>query len=60
MTIGLLARYRALEMANGTMRGTIAWHEAERAVEFATLLIILTLPWLVLAAIILGSKQLIW
>ena len=53
MTIGLLARYRALAMAEGTGYGTIARFEAERAVGFATLLIILTLPWFIIAAVIL-------
>lgn len=53
MTIGLMARWRALELSNGTIDGTIARFEADRAVAFGTLLIILTTPWLIIAGIVL-------
>lgn len=53
MAIGLMARWRALALSNGTIDGTIARIEAERAVTFATLLIILTAPWLVIAGLVL-------
>jgi hypothetical protein len=35
----------------GTGYGTIARFEAERAADFATLLMILTAPWLVIAGL---------
>ncbi len=51
MITGLLARARALELSVGTATGTIARYEAERAVGFATLLLILTTPWLIIAGL---------
>ena len=54
MATGLLVYARAVELANGTGAGTIARYEAERAAGFAALLCVLTAPWLVIAAIVLG------
>ena len=54
MALGLIAWHRALVMSEGTLPGTIAYVEAERAAGFAALLCILTAPWLVIAAIIFG------
>jgi hypothetical protein len=51
MITGLLARWRAMELSIGTGEGTIARLEAERAAGFATLLIILTLPWLIIVGL---------
>ena len=53
MALGLIAWHRALVTSEGTLPGTIAYVEAERAAGFAALLCILTAPWLVIAAIIL-------
>jgi len=53
MITGLLARWRAMELSIGTGEGTIARLEAERAAGFATLLIILTLPWLTIVGLCL-------
>jgi hypothetical protein len=54
MTIGLIVHVRNLQMAEGTWYGTVAWYEFTRAAEFGLLITILTAPWLILAAIILG------
>jgi|SoiMethySBSTD1v2_1073268.scaffolds.fasta_scaffold152872_1 hypothetical protein len=54
MATGLIAYARALELANGTGAGPTARYEAERAAESGALLSILTVPWLVTAAIILA------
>ena len=54
MALGLLAHQRAILMSNGTMPDTIAYCESERAAGFASLLCVLTAPWLVLAAIVLS------
>ena len=53
MMLGLIARERAILMAEGTLPGTIAHLEATRAAMFAALLCILTAPWLIIAAIVL-------
>ena len=53
MTIGLIVHVRNLQMMEGTLRGTIAWHETTRAAEFGLLITVLAMPWLVLAAILL-------
>jgi hypothetical protein len=53
MTFGLIAHQRAVLMAGGTLPGTIAFAEAERAAGFSALLCILTAPWLILAAVLL-------
>ena len=52
MALGLISWYRALIMSAGTLQGTVAHMEAERAVGFAMLLCVLTAPWLVIVAII--------
>ena len=52
MALGMIAWHRALLMSAGTLPGTIAYLEAERAAGFAALLCILTAPWLVIVAII--------
>jgi len=51
MMTGLLARGRAMELSMGTGYGTIARYEADRAACFATLMMILTAPWLVVAGL---------
>jgi len=54
MALGLIAHQRAIVMSTGTLPGTIAYIEAERASGFAAFLCVLTAPWLVIAAIILS------
>ena len=54
MSIGLIVHVRNLQMAEGTLRGTIAWQESTRAAEFGLLITILTAPWLILAAVLLA------
>lgn len=53
MALGMIAWHRALLMSDGTLSGTIAYIEAERAAGYAALLCILTAPWLIIAAIVL-------
>jgi hypothetical protein len=53
MALGLIVHARNLQMAEGTLYGTIAWDESTRAAEFGLLIMILTTPWLILAAILL-------
>lgn len=55
MATGLLVHARSLQMAEGTLRGTIAWHESTCAAEFGLLITILTAPWLILAALLLHT-----
>ena len=54
MSIGLIVHVRNLQMAEGTLRGTIAWQESTRAAEFGLLITILTAPGLILAAVLLA------
>ena len=54
MAVGLIAWHRALVMSEGTLPGTIAYVESERAAGFAALLCILTVPWIVIAAIFIA------
>jgi hypothetical protein len=53
MTIGLIVHARNMQMAEGALRGTIAWRESTRAAEFGLLITVLTAPWLVIAAIVI-------
>jgi hypothetical protein len=53
MALGLIVHARNLQMAEGTLCGTIAWDESTRAAEFGLLIMILTAPWLILTAILL-------
>lgn len=52
MALSLISWHHALAMSEGTIPGSVAAIEAERAAGFAALLSILTFPWLVIAAII--------
>jgi hypothetical protein len=54
MAIGLIVHVRNLQMVEDTWYGTVAWYEFTRAAEFGLLITILTMPWLILAAILLG------
>ena len=51
MGFGLVAWQRALWLSTQTAAGSIAHFEAQRAADFACLLSILTMPWLLIAAI---------
>jgi hypothetical protein len=50
MMTGLIVQQRALQLVDGTGEGTIARFEAQRAAEAGLLIMILTMPWLFLAA----------
>lgn len=54
MSLGMIVQERGRQMADGTMYGTIASLEAQRATEFGLLICILTAPWLILAAFLLS------
>jgi hypothetical protein len=51
MALGFIVRARAVVMALLTKPGTIARAEAQCAIEAGGLIMILTAPWLVIAAI---------
>ena len=50
MMTGLIIQQRGLQMAEGTGYGTIARFEALRAAQAGLLIMILTMPWLLIAA----------